>query len=327
MKRLGSTWLSCPARRLIQAVCLTLFLVLFFYVCWPYASDYSQENTVQLPVVELFLILDPLVSISSSIASRALVWSLAAGAIVLLIGVVFPRWFCGYVCPMGTLVDLFDWSISRRIKWFRIKSRGWWINLRFFLLTATFIIAALGVLLSGFVAAIPVVTRGMMYIFAPLQLGLLSGWDSVPPMNIAQYISIFLFLIVLGLGLLRPRFWCAYVCPSGALMSLTSILRLTDRKVEKSCIKCGRCLRICPFDAIDSDFSTRPASCTFCQTCGGVCPTQSIKFVSRWNNVNIKSAIEQPVAQPSYARRRFLFGLIGASGTDISTPESWTKQT
>ncbi len=36
LRWLGITWLSAPIRRLTQAFCFLAFLVLFFFVCWPY---------------------------------------------------------------------------------------------------------------------------------------------------------------------------------------------------------------------------------------------------------------------------------------------------
>ncbi len=317
LRKLGPTWLSTPWRRLVQAFCFVSFLVLFFYFGWPYRSDYTSENVVQFPQLELFLILDPLVGLSTALAAKTLVWSLAMAAIVLLICVVFPRWFCGYVCPMGTLIDLFDWSIGRHIKRFRVEKRGWWVNLRFYLLTGILVVAIFGVLLSGFVAAIPIFTRGMQYVFAPLQVGLLRGWKYVPEMNIGQYISILLFLVILGLGLLRPRFWCAYLCPSGALLSLASAFSLTRRKVENACTECGRCLCDCPFDAIAPDFSTRSLDCTLCISCRDVCPKQSIRFVSRWNDLNKKSSNKETVIQPFYTRRNVLLGMLSTTGVGV----------
>jgi len=50
----------------------------------------------------------------------------------------------------------------------RLRRRGWWVHLKYYLLFAILIAAACGVLISGFLAAIPVVTRGMMFIFGPL---------------------------------------------------------------------------------------------------------------------------------------------------------------
>lgn len=58
---------------------------------------------------------------------------------------------------------------------------------------------------------------------------------------------------MLCLGFLKPRFWCKYVCPSGAIFSLGNLFRATERKVESSCIHCNKCVEICPFDAINVD--------------------------------------------------------------------------
>src|SRR4030042_396766 len=144
LKKLGPTWLLTPWRRFAQALCLILFLVLFFYFSWPYRYDYNSENAIHSPQLELFLVLDPLVGISTALAAKALVWSLTMAVIVLLICVVFPRWFCGYVCPMGTLIDLFDWSIGSSIKFFRIRPRSWFVNLRFYLLTGILVSSVFG---------------------------------------------------------------------------------------------------------------------------------------------------------------------------------------
>src|SRR5204862_4389173 len=132
----GPSWLSSPVRRIVQTVCFVAFLVLFFYVCFPYtarplppdakaadewpahyADDLARKEKV---AAELFLVIDPLVSLSTAIASRAWVWSLSCAAIILLACVLIPRGFCGYLCPLGTLIDLFDWGIAGRVKRFRV---------------------------------------------------------------------------------------------------------------------------------------------------------------------------------------------------------------
>jgi ferredoxin len=130
-------------------------------------------------------------------------------------------------------------------------------------------------------------------------------------MGAGHYLSISLFLLILGLGLLSPRFWCKYVCPSGAVFSVGNFFRLTERKVESSCIRCKRCVEICPFDAIKTDFTTRGADCTFCQACGGVCPTQAIKFVERWNRAELKGADDPRPGETTTRRRRFLAATVG----------------
>ena len=284
LRAFGPTWEAAPVRRVAQAVSLALFLILFFYVSWPYgAKDYAAlRESKELAAAETFLALDPLVSLSTALAARAWVWSLVWAAVLLAACLFVPRGFCGYVCPLGTLADLFDWVLGKRAARRLAVRDGGWVHLRYYVLAAVIVAAAMGVLVSGFVAAIPVLVRGMAFIASPLQTGLVKGGYLVPPIGAGQVVSIVLFLAVLALGLVRPRFWCRHLCPSGAVFSVANHARLMERQVEPTCIGCGQCVKACPFGAINPDFSTRAADCTFCQTCGGVCPVRAIRFAPRW---------------------------------------------
>ena len=290
---------------------------------WPshYADTFTRED--RLPA-EIFLILDPLVSVSTAIADRNWVWSLTAAAIILVACILIPRGFCGYLCPLGTLIDLFDWALGKRVRRFRVSNNGWWVHLKYYLLIAVLAAAVGGVLLSGFVAAIPVITRGLLYALAPVQDGFIRGWHQVPALNSGHYLSLALFLLVLGLGFLQPRFWCKYVCPSGAMFSLGNLFRVSERKVESSCIHCNQCVEVCPFDAIKPDFTTRTTDCTLCQTCGGVCPSHSIKFVERWNFTDLKAVNVPPTGEFNWGRRSFLAsGLGGIAGIIGGAAAAW----
>ncbi len=420
LRRLGISWLASPPRRIVQTLCLVLFLFLFFYVCWPYRarppqagivstgwtfarllqksgrleferqseqpfevdtgtivylfdqaadderagragefrvvsagsstlllvpennesaesfdavltgigpwtiretdptawpSHYADDFAVRESVpVELFLMIDPLVSLSTAIASRSAVWSLTSAAVILIVCLVIPRGFCGYLCPLGTTIDLFDWLIGRRVTRFRVSGDGWWVHIKYYLLAGTLISALAGVLLSGVVSAIPVLTRGVLFFLEPAQTAILRGTYAVPPLNLGHIVSMALFLCVLGLGFLRPRFWCKYVCPSGAIFSVGNLFRITERKVEASCIHCNKCIEICPFDAIKPDFTTRTTDCTLCQSCGGVCPTHAIKFVERTNRFELKPQEDPPTGETKLGRRGFLSLGVGGAG-------------
>jgi NAD-dependent dihydropyrimidine dehydrogenase PreA subunit len=276
---------------------------------WP--AHYTQELArKEALAAEFFLTIDPLVSFSTAVASRSWVWSLWCAGVILAVCMLVPRGFCGYLCPLGTVIDLFDWCLGKiggkHIKRLQVPDDGWWVHIKYYLLLATLVAAFCGVLVSGFVAAIPVITRGLLFTLSPLQTGALRGWHLVPPMNAGHWVSIGLFLAVLGLGVLKPRFWCKYVCPSGAVFSLGNLLRFSERKVEDTCIHCNKCVEICPFDAIKADFTTRTTDCTLCQTCGGVCPTHAIKFVERWNAVGLKQIEDLPTGETPIGRRGFL---------------------
>ena len=277
---------------------------------WP--SHYADELTAKEVVpIEMFLALDPLVSISTALAGKCWVWSLTFAGVILLICTVVPRGFCGYVCPMGTLLDLCDWVIGRGRRRRRTTVRGGWARLKYYVLAATLVASLFGVLISGFVAAIPVITRGMAFLLTPLQMGLARDWHQVPLPGVGHYLSIGLLLFVLALGWLRPRFWCKYVCPTGALFSIGNRLRLTQRKVASSCVECGKCVDVCPFDAIRADFTTRTADCTFCRTCSGVCPSRSIRFVGRWSGGTWRRPDDSPTEKTSPRRRSFLAACLG----------------
>lgn len=417
LRRLGISWLASPPRRVVQAICLVTFLVLFFYVCWPYSArpvppgrsstgwQFTQldqqtgdlqfsrsegeswiaevpfvylqsdivETTSRFEVVsassqlvtlaaeseldgelldallvgddewtlnerdtqawpshyaddladkefvpaELFLAIDPLVSLSTAIASRSWVWSLVSAAVILIVCVLVPRGFCGYLCPLGTTIDLFDWAVTSRTDRFRVSGEGWWVHIKYYLLAGTLIAAVGGVLVSGFFSAIPVITRALLFIGEPMQSGMVRGWHLVPGLNAGHFVSIVLFLAVLCLGFMRPRFWCKYVCPSGAVFSLGNLFRVTERKVESSCIHCNKCVEICPFDAIKPDFTTRETDCTMCQSCGGVCPTHAIKFVERWNVVELKLPDDPPTGETAIGRRGFMSLAAGTAAATV----------
>jgi NAD-dependent dihydropyrimidine dehydrogenase PreA subunit len=277
---------------------------------WP--SHYADELAAKERIAaEAFLAIDPLVSLSTALASRAWVWSLLCAGVILLACVFIPRGFCGYLCPLGTLIDLFDWAVGRRVTRLRVPSDGWWVHTKYYVLLAVLVASLCGVLISGFVSAIPVITRGMLFLFGPLQTGLSRGWHQLPPLGPGHWFSLALFVGVLSLGFLQPRFWCKYVCPSGAVFSLGNLFRATERKVESSCIHCNKCIEICPFDAIKPDFTTRTSDCTLCQTCGGVCPVHAIKFVDRWDHVELKVLNDPPTNESPIGRRGFMSTAAG----------------
>ena len=322
LRLLGGSWESSPLRRIVQALALGLFVILFFHVCWPYGSMHHAEAMAARERIdaEAFLLMDPLVGISASLATREATWALAWGGAVLAVCLLLPRGFCGYLCPLGTLIDLFDRAVGRHVVRGRTLPRRWWSHLRYALLAAVLVAAAGGVLVAGFVAAIPLLTRGLVNTAGPVQLGLARDWYLVPPMHAGHLISIALFALVFALSLLGPRFWCRCVCPTGALLSIANLLRLTDRRVKDTCIACGKCVKACSFDAIRADFTTRAVDCTFCQSCGGVCPPGAIEFTGRWRApappVGGSEAVDGSLAAATvdYTRRAVLAGGLGAGG-------------
>ena len=272
-----------PVPRVCQAVALAVFAWLMLYVTWPYAERFGADVLARkewLPA-ESFARMDPLVGVLAALAARRAGVALACAVGVLVLCLFVPRFFCSHVCPLGTLIDLFDWAIGGRVRRIWLERRGAWVHTRFYVLTAVLAAALVGVQLSGHVAALPVVTRGVAFLIGPAQVAVLKHPGLVRPVGWEYFLSVVLFVVVIGLGLLGRRLWCRCICPSGALLSLASLLRLRERRVTHACVQCGKCARACPFDAVRGDFTTRPLDCTFCRTCARVCPTGAVVFGKR----------------------------------------------
>lgn len=52
----------------------------------------------------------------------------------------------------------------------------------------------------------------------------------------------------------------------------------TAEIIEDKCIKCGRCIEVCRFEAISDNFIVDEISCEGCGTCFYQCPADAIKF-------------------------------------------------
>ena len=50
----------------------------------------------------------------------------------------------------------------------------------------------------------------------------------------------------------------------------------TAKIIKELCVKCGRCISVCRFDAISDDFVIDPVSCEGCGVCSFICPAKAI---------------------------------------------------
>ena len=91
-------------RRLVQSLSLALFLGLLLAA----GSPLSQY----LPV-RLFLRLDPLAGVLTYLSARTFVPGLWTALVLLGLTLVFGRFFCGLVCPLGTSIDAVDALLAR----------------------------------------------------------------------------------------------------------------------------------------------------------------------------------------------------------------------
>jgi len=279
-------------RRLVQ----TGFLLLFLFPWLP--GLMAHFNGKDMPVFSSWLLpFDPLLN-GSKVLHGDFIWLVAGSAFFILAGSwVFGRSFCGWICPLGTVLDwvrpLAFWQKKQTVKPSNRNSRMRF-RLLAFVLTASF----LSLQFLGWFDPLVIFNSLVSSLVANLALMDLSNLRLIP-----FSVSIF-FVMILVLEFVRPRFWCRNLCPFGALISLPAHFSLLNRKVTSDCTYCGECRQVCPMQAIGVEpHETRYSDCTFCLECESACPNQGIRFgfgklaLSRWKkNEKIGDAKGKTVA-------------------------------
>lgn len=305
------------ARRTVQALFLLAFLCLLLITV--------QGVTGRLPN-DLFFHLDPLIGITSILASRSWIAPMSLGIITLVLTIAFGRAWCGWVCPMGTILD---WTPSRRNRKNPGISPGW-SQVKYFLFFAVILGAALGSLTLVILDPITLLSRtiasvilpgiswaiggieSLLYGFGALQPAVewidsaLRGWLlNDQPFYLPNIALLAVFAVVLSLNAVRSRFWCRYICPLGGLLGIISKVAIIRHRVDaEECVSCRKCSALCPTGAIkpENNFAADIAECTVCLNCIESCPTKAISFGKLKNAVRTQDT----------SRRWFLFSLGAA---------------
>src|ERR1035441_9961897 len=89
-------------RRISQVFFLLLFFALLLFTSLSLFPGGATEIHLRAPV-RLFFEWDPLVALVNALAGHALYRGLIWSLLILLPTIFLGRFFCGWICPMGTL--------------------------------------------------------------------------------------------------------------------------------------------------------------------------------------------------------------------------------
>jgi len=316
-------------RRLSQIAFLLLFIVLFIQ------TEYKGKNELGLPV-KLFLDFDPLVALSALLAAHAVKLVYALSLIVVVLTLIFGRFFCGWVCPLGTINTIISYFRTKTLR--PNKNEGRLPSLRplkYYILVFILVAALFGWNASGFLDPISLTIRSLTIGYNPVINKIITSiFDSVYttgiPLVSPAFDSIYtalrgtvlpfdqpvfrqtiligsIFTVILLLNIVAPRFWCRYLCPLGALLGLLGRWQVAARvKLDsEKCINCRKCIVACQGDATPyPEESWASRECLVCYNCREVCPVEAISI--RWTTEPLSGG------NVDLRRRWVLTGIAGA---------------
>jgi polyferredoxin len=324
-------------RRISQIFFLFVFVALLVFTSLRPTAGATGDIHLRAPV-RFFFLIDPLVAISNALASHALYRGLILSLVILLPTLFLGRFFCGWICPMGTLQHFFGNmpSEAKRGKQ-RIESNRYkrWQTVKYVVLIAGLAAACFGSMALGWLdpfsllvrsvglALLPAFNFAVRAVLTPLEHSHIAVIKSTGgtlhsvlqatvldfrQTHFAQGMVLgILFLLILAASLRVTRLWCRSICPLGALLGVASRFSILGlHKDEAKCNRCNRCLLHCQGgDDPIGGVPWRKAECLMCMNCVGACPDHSLSF--RFFRK------EKEIASPDLTRRKTITGLAAGA--------------
>ncbi|MBW2193327.1 MAG: 4Fe-4S binding protein [Deltaproteobacteria bacterium] len=333
----------------LRRISQTFFLIFFVYLLvvsrlpQDIYLDYSLELTADQDIrleqpVTFFFQINPLVWLTSLLSGHQWIEGFGWALGILFLTLFLGRAFCGFICPFGTIHHMagFIRPALKGREMVAANRKKADQKIKYSLLVTCLVAALLGLNLTGLLDPISFFFRSLaLAVFPGIGIALKEIFDflahsDIKVLNLLSYGAevlvspVFgygykayktawfiglLFLILLLVNRIRPRFYCRTLCPLGALLgffSRFSILRL--EKIPEACTDCNLCVKACQGAASPlPGLEWENAECMLCFNCFEACPESAILFKWRWPPAKTQA--------PDMGRRAVLGGL--AAGVSL----------
>lgn len=265
-------------RRLFQFGIFGLLLLAGVqYLFWVFHFRYGTPYVPRPPSVEAFLPVSALVALKGWIATGVYPTIHPAGLAILLAAmltaVVFHRGLCSWACPVGLVEEYLGRlgvdAIGRELE--PPKYLDWALRSIKYLLLAFFV----KIILIDFSGQ-----ASLAFLQSPYNMvagvKMLDFWLAPGTLTIGV-----LGFLVVG-SLVVQNFWCRYLCPYGAMLSVIGFFSPATVNVNRdqaACDDCGLCNAACPnyVDVQHAD-EVNALECTRCSQCVTACPEDALEY-------------------------------------------------
>ncbi|MBY8990636.1 MAG: 4Fe-4S binding protein [Candidatus Lokiarchaeota archaeon] len=223
-------------------------------------------------------------------------------ALLVLVLLFTNRFFCGWICPIGTIQDVCA-AVPTNKKRLKISTHNSLLKIKYiFVVLIIILIIPLGITATtnydfyldyranlGDFGKNPMGYFSLseyIFVFFPNMIKDMIVTGSLQPLfsSFLTFIIFFFYIALIILSVWYPRVYCRYFCPFAAVSSVISeysFLKLSRNPVR--CVgrtECGICEKVCPkqIRILDEpfEFFTGNGECNFCLKCKEKCPYNAI---------------------------------------------------
>lgn len=196
--------------------------------------------------------------------------------VVTLAAIISGVYYCGWLCPFGTLQELSS-KLARILK---IKKRKMPKAIQKYLIYSRYIIYAIFTLFT-----IDILFSLLAFDPRTNLLQLITG-------NTISVAAILVMLSFLIISLFFERPFCNYLCIEGAKYGIMSLLRpVTIKRNESSCVACNKCNEVCPMNIeVSTTENLHSPNCINCFECVSACP---VKETLTYGPVSLTSKVKK----------------------------------
>jgi len=312
-------WRLSNWRRVVQVATVLLFLYFLFEIRFPWEVDYKPTQ---------YLRFDFLANIFGLLIGVGVITGVFF-IVIALFSLIFNRTLCGWLCPLGALLDGFRRLFVKPIGGGRVKIRKRGYGWKFILLNVFVVLILFGIPFMWLWEPMSILPRSTTTIFFPpfnagmdivsrflrernflpgagrfINNNMLDPWQ---PHFLHAVVLLIIFAIPFALEFRFSRAFCRVLCPLGASMSYLSPIGLIKRRVSDKCIECLACQKGCRMGAIyNSGKDYNSAECVLCGDCIDTCPTRAVSFgVKPGFETKMHQAITESNVEPKWDGGRF----------------------